>query len=156
MGLNLLILVLITTCAANNRSNEVSEVISLDHAFINVATNMKLNIKPKTEVAIIGFEAPSSAVSNFFSVEFAKHLKNNFIVLERKMNQGVLYSDDDFALAAGHEMGARVVITGMLKQYDNFYYIRLRAIDVHSSKILSIYSARIKHDDTTLTKLMEQ
>lgn len=52
--------------------------------------------------------------------------------------------DDDSAVSIGHLTGAGIVITGSISLYDATRYLRLKALDVETGKILAVTSERFK------------
>ena len=48
---------------------------------------------------------------------------------------------DASAVGIGHYLRAKVVLTGSFSRYAGFSQLRLRAIDVRSSQVLTLYTA---------------
>jgi len=137
-------------------------LISIDAALSAAATDIGSRVTGKTEIAIAGIEAPLSAVSDFLSGELGKRLiaDGKFNVLARGAantgNQSQIAEavNDKSAVSIGQTLGAKIVLIGSFSRYADFNQFRLRAIDVRTSRILTLYTARIRPNDAVLSNLM--
>jgi len=144
-----------------------SGIVGLDEALAGAAADLNSKVQGKTEITIAGIQAleMGSNVSDFIEQELAEHLVNGgkFIMLERGAALDAAASEHEFQMSGlvsddsivgmGHYLGAKVVLTGTFSRFAGFSQIRLRAIDVKSSQILTVYSARVRPDDKVLASV---
>jgi len=146
---------------------ELTGLISFENALDMAVEDISSRVQEMTEVVIARFDSPSDDLSDFISDELASYLikKGKFIVLERgsaleSVNEEHIFQmsglvSDESAVGIGHHLGAKVVFTGIFTQFTGFNQLRLRAIDVRSSQILCLYTARIRSDDLVLTAIID-
>jgi tetratricopeptide (TPR) repeat protein len=163
----ILCILLLTACASSWKPASTSNLVSLDEALAGAAADIGAKVQGKTEITIAGLEAPLSEVSDFITDELSTHLVSSglFTVLPRSSALNVVNTEHEFqmsglvsdasAVGIGHYLGAKVVVTGSLKRIAGFNQLRLRAIDVRTSALLSDYAARIFPNDAILASLMQ-
>ena len=160
------ILTLFSGCATKDKTPTFSNLMGFDEALSGAVANISSYIQNKTEIVIVGIEAPISAASDFIINQLTEHLvsSDKFVVLERSTALEAVENEhqfqttglvsDDSAVGIGHYLGATVVITGVFSGYENFYQLNLRVIDVRSSQLITLYSARIRPDDMIVASFM--
>jgi len=143
-----------------------SGLVSLDDALAMAAEDVGQRVQGKTEIAITGIEAPLKEAADFLTGELTSYLVagGKFIVLERSNAINAVDAEhqfqmsgmvsDDSAVGIGYDLGAKVVLSGTFSRYANFSQLRLRAIDVRSTQLLSLYTVRIRNDDEVLASVM--
>jgi len=158
---------ILSACATGGRSPAVLGLVSLDEALIGATTDISSRLQEKTEIAIAGIETPLSDAAEFLSNELSSHLVANgqFIVLARGADLEALNIEhqfqmsgmvsDESAVGIGHYLGAKIILTGSFSRFDGFNQLRLRAIDVRTSKIITLYTALIRPDDAVLAKVLQ-
>jgi TolB-like protein len=128
-----------------------SALVTLDEALEAAARELGARFAAKTEIAVMGIDAPAGPLSDYITGELnARLLKSNkFTVLERSESAMEAMNDAD-AVDFGHALGAKVVLVGTFNRYETFSQLRLRAVDVLRSQLLAIYTSRIRNDDPAL------
>ncbi|MDR0314229.1 MAG: tetratricopeptide repeat protein [Treponema sp.] len=160
--------ILLATCASSDKAPAIPNMVSLDEALAGAAVDIGLWVQEKTEIAVAGLNAPLNEVSEFITDELLSHLVSGgkFEVVERNVAYlAVLNTEhqfqmsgmvsDDSAVGIGHYLGAKVIITGSFNRFAGFSQLRLRALDVRSAKLLTLYTARIRPDDAVLANVMQ-
>jgi len=140
--------------------------VSMDKAIADAASELGANVSEKTEIAIAAIKAPDSAVEDFLTDELTAQLMRSgkFTVLERgnalkavnaeqQFQMSGLVSDES-AVGIGHYLGAKVIVTGTFDLYNDFNQLRLRAVDVRSSKLLAMPSSRVNPKDRILANVI--
>ncbi|MDR0444667.1 MAG: tetratricopeptide repeat protein [Treponema sp.] len=168
----LMLLVLAGGCASGGKPADISNLVSLEQALAAAAAGVSSQVSgqsggKKAVIAVTGLDAPLSEVSDFITDELLMHFVNGgkFDVVERnktflavlnaehKFQMSGLVSDES-AVGIGHYLGAKVMITGSFTRFAGFSQLRLRALDVETAKILSMYETRIHPNDTVLASVM--
>ena len=166
--LALLAAVSFTGCASTGgeKAPAASGLVSLDEALAMAAEDVGLRVQGKTEIAIASIEAPLKEAADFLSGELTSYLVagGKFIVLERSDALDAVNTehqfqmsglvDDDSAVGMGHSIGVKVVVSGTFSRYADFSQLRLRAIDVRSTQLLTLYTVRIRAGDEVLASVM--
>ena len=149
-------------------SGQVSGLVSLDEALAGAVTEVGSKVQGKTEIVIASLDTSLVGVSEFLSDELASLLvsSGNFIILERgpaldalTAEHGIQMSglvSDESAVGIGHYLGAKVVLTGTFTNFASFNQIRVRAIDVRTSEILTLYTVRILPNDAVLADVLRK
>ena len=144
---------------------KVEGLKTLDNALIDVVMDLGSHVQEKTEIVIAAIDTPLLGVSEFLSDELASVLVSSgrFIILERgpalealTAEHGVQMSglvSDASAVGIGHYLGAKVVLTGTFSRFDGFNQLRVRAIDVRTSQILTLSTLRIIPNDAVLANI---
>jgi hypothetical protein len=159
---SLLLALLLAACATAPAG---PGLVSLDEALAEAAADVGSHVSETTEIVITELDTMASGVSDFLSGELSTYLTRSgkFKVLERDLEavnaehqfQMSGFVDDKSAVGIGHYLGAKVVITGSFKRFAGFSQLRLRAIDVRTSQLLTMYTVRIRPDDTVLASVMQ-
>ena len=167
VSVTILAIILLAGCATGGHRAAIPELVSLDEALAGAVADFASRVQGNTEIAIAKLDSSMSDVSDFISEELAGHLAagGQFILLERGAGLSALsdehmfqmsgFVSDQSAVGLGHYLGARVVITGSFSRFATFSQLRLRAIDVRSAQVLSVYSSRIRPDDAILAAIMQ-
>jgi len=155
-------------CVSSLLSAQGSQkLVSLDAAFTAASTDVSSRVAGKTEVAVVSIESPLSGVSDFLTGELTTYLVRGgkFTVLERGAALKAVNAEQQFqmsgmvsdesAVGIGHYLGAKVVLTGSFSRFESFSQLRLRAIDVRTKQILTLYTARIQPNDLVLAGVMK-
>jgi len=164
----LCVLALFAAGTESPAARAVPGAVSLDKALFGAAADLNSKVQDKTEIAIAGIQAMElgSHVSDFLEHELSAHLVKGgkFTMMERSAALDAVTSEhqfqrsglvsDDSIVSMGHYLGAKVVLTGTFSRFAGFSQIRLRAIDVKSSQVLTVYSARVRPDDKVLASVM--
>jgi tetratricopeptide (TPR) repeat protein len=166
-GINLLgltILIFLTACVSSGKP--VEGLVSLDEAMNGAVAEIGSQVDGKTEIAIAGIDTSLVSVGGFLTDELGTHLASSrqFTLLERGNALGAVDAehqfqmsgmvDDASAVGIGHYLGAKIILTGTFSNFADFSQIRLRAIDVLSGRLLTLYSARIQPNDRVLANVM--
>ena len=153
-------------CASGVKAPAVSGLVSLDDALAGAVTEVSSKVQGKTEIVIAAIDTSLLGVSEFLSDELAGLLVSSgkFVILERgpaldalTAEHGVQMSglvSDESAVGIGHYLGAKVVLTGTFNRFADFSQIRVRALDVRTSEILTLYTVRILPNDRVLQNIM--
>jgi len=164
----LCVLALFAAGTESPAAQAVPGTVSLDKALSEAVADLNSKVQGKTEIAIAGIQALEleNKVSDFLEQELAAYLVKGgkFILLERGAALNAATSEhqfqmsglvsDDSIVSMGHYLGAKVVLTGTFSRFAGFSQIRLRAIDVKNSRVLTVYSARVRPDDTVLANVI--
>ena len=165
-GFIFFLILLATYCTSSGKTPVYDGLVSLDEALAGAATDMGSRVQGKTEIAVAGLDAPLNEVSDFLTDELNTYLVNSgkFTVLERGSALEILNAEhkfqmsglvsDESAVGIGHYLGAKVIITGTLSRFADFSQLRIRAIDVRTAQLLTLYTARIQPDDKVLASVM--
>ncbi|MDR0331403.1 MAG: tetratricopeptide repeat protein [Chitinispirillales bacterium] len=145
----------------------VSNLVSLDEALAGAVAEFGARLGGKNQIVVAGFDTPSSELSDFLADELSAHLAAGgaFTVLERgaaldKVNDEHAFqmegaASDESAVGIGQYLGATAAVVGAFKQYAGFNQLKLRAIDVRSSQLITLYTARIRPDDAVLASILK-
>jgi tetratricopeptide (TPR) repeat protein len=157
---------LITPCVLSAQSNAISGLVGLDEGLQAAARAVELNVAPGTEIAVYKISTKHDEIGDylcdelidFFTrsrrlVPLAREAALRVVDTEQNYQMSGLVSDAS-AVGIGHNLGAKVVITGTFDRYADFSQLRLRAIDVRSSAQVAAYTARIRNSDMVLTNIM--
>jgi len=157
-----LIVVFLVCGSATVFAQGKTTLISMDAALTEAVAELGSHVTGKTEIVIAGIEAPLDTVTNYLSKELGKRLSagGKFTVLARNSAQAagqqtLSLMSDASAVNIGKELGAKVVLFGSFSRYADFSQFRLRAIDVRTAQILTLYSARIQPKDALLADVMK-
>jgi tetratricopeptide (TPR) repeat protein len=143
-------------------SKQADEIISLDQALTSAVAAIEKEVKPGMEIVIAKIDAPLPEISDFLTNKLTDSFKasGKLVILARGKALENVNSEQNFQLSGavsdesavgiGHELGAKAVITGTFDRYDKFSQLRLRAIDVKTSAVITVYSALIKNNDSVL------
>jgi tetratricopeptide (TPR) repeat protein len=147
------------------QSAVVSGLIGLDEALQAAARTVEANLAPRTEIAVYKISAEHEEISNYLCddlndifvrngklLPLAREAALRAVDAEQKYQMSGLVSDASI-VGIGHNLGAKVVITGTFDRYADFSQLRLRAIDVRSSRLVAAYTARIRNKDTVLLNI---
>ncbi|MDR0330631.1 MAG: tetratricopeptide repeat protein, partial [Chitinispirillales bacterium] len=157
---------LLAPCASIGQTSTKAALVSLDEALVNAVEDIGSKVQGKVEIAIVELKAPTDEASDFLIAELSAHMiaSGKFNVLargkmlvpineEHKLQMSGLVNDSS-AVGVGHHLGAKVVTTGTLTCFAGFSQLRVRAIDVKSSQVLAMYTARIKPKDKILAGIL--
>jgi tetratricopeptide (TPR) repeat protein len=151
-------------CAADGKPPKGT--VNLDEALASCAEKLRASVSGKTEIVIAAIKAPDDKTADFLAAELTSHLmeSGSFIVLERGDALKAVNAEHEFQMSGlvsdksvvgiGHHLGAKVVVTGTFEPYADFSQLRLRAIDVKSSRLLAMPSSRINSKDKILANIM--
>jgi len=169
MKLNiLLILTVILYIGCASSSKPMEGLVSLEKALEGAVEDLGLRVHGKTEIVIAAIDTSLAGVSDFISDELAGLLvsSGNFIILERGNALKAINTEHEFqmsglvndesAVGIGHYLGAKVVLTGTFNRFADFNQLRVRAIDVETSQILTLYNIRILPNDRLLANIIRQ
>lgn len=159
-----LVIYLLSGCSSSPKVNVIDsrDLMTLDQTLTGATAEISSKVRGKTEVVIARIDTSIINLADFLTDELSTHLvsSGSFIVLERGNALNAVESEHQFqmsgmvsdasAVGIGHYLGAKVVITGTFSRYSGFNQIRLRAVDVRTSQLLALYSARIKPDDAII------
>jgi len=142
-------------------------LLSLDDALTGAAEHVGSRVQGKKEIAITAIDSSLLGVSEYLSDELAALLisTGTFIVLERgkalealNTEHGIQMSglvSDESAVGIGHYLGAKVVLTGTFNSFTDFSQLRIRALDVETSQILTLYTIKILPNDIVLENIIQ-
>jgi TolB-like protein len=138
--------------------------VTLDKGIKGSMLYLVERLDPDTKVAVLNFSA-DPAVSNYVIEELTANLVNggNFIVvdrselelLQREMNFQLSGEvSDESAQSIGKRLGAQTIISGSLSPLGNRWRMRIKALEVETSKIQGIQVSTIKRD-AVLSSLLQ-
>jgi hypothetical protein len=130
-----------------------------------VASEIEANIKGGSEIAVYQITASRDETGEYL-VDFlnGKLTKRKKLIplarekvleaaaAEHQFQMSGLVSDAS-AVGIGHYLGAKAVINGVFEQYADFSQLRVRAIDVLTSMVLTSYTVRINNNDPVLKNI---
>ncbi|MDR1869489.1 MAG: CsgG/HfaB family protein [Treponema sp.] len=119
-----------------------------------IFADLSKDIPPRSRLAIVGIDSPNPNESAFYVNEMTLQFVNskNFTVVDRSNIDAVLteqnfqmsgYVDDDAFVSIGKFLGATVIITGNISGTGSQKRMVIKAIDVLTSKILSMVSTAL-------------
>jgi tetratricopeptide (TPR) repeat protein len=139
-------------------------LLGLDEAMAGAAGEVEAKVQPGTEIALAKIDAPLDGLSAFLQDELSSRLGSGSLTVlargadlessdeEHRFQMFGLVSDES-AVGIGHYLGAKVTLTGTFDRFANFSQFRLRAVDVLTGRLLTMYSARIRNDDPVLADI---
>lgn len=165
-GLPLIIaaaLMLLLGCVST--SPVIGGLLSLDKALDAIAAEIEANIEAGSEIAVYRIAADRDETGDFLVdllndkfrarrklVPLAREKVLQAAAAEQRFQMSGLVSDES-ALGIGHYLGAKAVIDGAFQQYADFSNLRIRAIDVLTSTVLTSYTVRINNNDPVLVNI---
>ena len=119
-----------------------------------IFTDLSKDIPARLRLAIVGIDSPNPNEAAFYVNELTLQFVNskNFTVVDRSNIDAVLteqnfqmsgYVDDDAFVSIGKFLGATVIVTGNISGTGSQKRIVIKAIDVLTSKILSMVSTAL-------------
>ena len=159
-----LVLVLAGCAGSPKTGPAVSGLLSIDEAIEAAAAEIESKIADGSEILVAKIKAPKNEIGDYlcdeltgsFSkqgklVTLAREEALKFAKEEQEFQESGLVSDAS-ARSMGNFLGAKVVVSGTFDRYEGFSQLRIRAVDVETSKI-NMYSARIRNDDPLLANI---
>ena len=153
--------ILLAACAGNPG---LSDLISLDEAIQAAALEIEAKAPAGSEVAVAKITAAQTEIGDYLADELTARLsgQGKLVTLareaalaaartEQEFQMGGLVSDAS-AVGIGHYLEAKVVVSGTFDRYRDFSQLRLRAVDVETSRV-TVYSARIRNNDRALANI---
>ncbi|MFP3043141.1 tetratricopeptide repeat protein [Treponema primitia] len=143
----------------------VSGLMSLDEAMAGAAAVVEGKVEGGAEIVVSKIDSQLPALSDFLNAELSDRFGVNgkltvlargkaaeSVNVEQNYQMSGLVSDES-AVGIGHDLGAKVVITGTFEFFGNFSQLRIRAIDVLTKKLVATYPARISNNDAVLASI---
>jgi tetratricopeptide (TPR) repeat protein len=146
-------------------SAPVAGLMGLDEAMEAAAVAIEGKVVKGSEIAVYKITASHDAIGDYIAEELNDKisLRGNLIPLARGKALQYVDSEHQFqmsgmvsdasAVGIGHYLGAKVVITGTFDRYADFSQLRLRAVSVETSALLSSYTTRINNGDRILANI---
>jgi hypothetical protein len=157
-------LALFFSCASSG-NQAIGGFLSLDMAMNAVASEIEANIKPGSEIAVYQITASRDETGEYLVdflngklterkklIPLAREKVLEAAAAEHQFQMSGLVSDAS-AVGIGHYLGAKAVINGAFEQYADFSQLRVRAIDVLTSMVLTSYTVRINNNDPVLKNI---
>jgi tetratricopeptide (TPR) repeat protein len=165
-----MILVLVTVLAGCRTSKgkgqaTVPGLLALDEAIEEAVAEIEAKVVAGLEITVAEITAPREEIGNFLVEELIGKFGEREKVVVLARNAGLRFADaeqqfqmsglvlDAAVVGIGHYLGAKVVVSGTFERFDDFSQIRLRAVNVETSAVVALYSARIRNSDPILANL---
>jgi hypothetical protein len=159
----IILICIFTACVSSG--GVVESLVGLDEAIEVAATEIELKTTAGAEIAVAKITAPADSIGDYLAdelsgcfsrrgilVALAREADLRFADAEHQFQMSGLVSDAS-AVGIGHYLGAKVVISGTFDCYANFSQLRLRAVDVETSRLVASPSLRIRNNDVVLTAI---
>jgi hypothetical protein len=142
------------------------ESVSLDRAISESIAYLTERLDPGIRVAVLNFEAPL-AVSNYVIEESIAFLaQDGKLVAVDRSEMELLRSEMDFQLSGevsdasaqsiGRKLGAQTIISGSFVPIGNMWRMRIKALEVETSRIQGISTYTVKNDSLLGSLLPKQ
>lgn len=159
----IILICIFTACVSSG--GVVEGLVGLGEAIEVAATEIELKTTAGAEIAVAKITAPADSIGDYLAdelsgcfsrrgilVALAREADLRFADAEHQFQMSGLVSDAS-AVGIGHYLGAKVVISGTFDCYANFSQLRLRAVDVETSRLVASPSLRIRNNDVVLTAI---
>jgi hypothetical protein len=114
---------------------------TLDMAIAKIASYFSQNLAPKSNIALVNFDAENSMLSDYIFEEFWIHFEDNssLVLVDRQnlemINRELDYQlsgqvSDDSAKSIGHQFGPQTLLYGKLTRMNNEFRLSVYATDV--------------------------
>jgi tetratricopeptide (TPR) repeat protein len=161
-----LVLCIIVFCSAAFAQQAVTGLLGLDEALNSAAKAVEAKLARGTEIAVYKIKAAVDEIGEYLCddlsgiftnsgrlVQLARETALRAVDAEQDYQKSGLVSDET-AVGIGHNISAKVVITGTFDRYADFSQLRIRAVDVRSSALLVSYTGRINNKDAVLANIV--
>ena len=146
------------SCAS---SPKVSGLIGLDEALDAAIAELESKLPSGSTIVISAISAYHEDIGNFIAedlsarfsslVTLAREAALQAVEAEQSFQMSGLVSDESI-VGIGHYLGANTIVSGEIKRYESFTQLRLRAVDVETSRAI-IYSVRTPNNDPILANI---
>jgi len=134
-----------------------AQQLSLDDTIRRTARAVEEILPQGTMVAVLNFDSPSQAFSDFVIEELTGALvtgrrvtivdRRNLELIGQEMNlQMSGYVSDESAQSIGHMLGAQSIVSGVLTSMGTFYRFRVRVVNVQTAAIQTQISLDLRND----------
>jgi tetratricopeptide (TPR) repeat protein len=165
-------LILFESCASQKQQiNTIASTLSsttlmsLEEALDAVVLNIEAKVSTGSEIVVYKIAASHDEIGDYIAEDLNDRfsIRGSLIPLARE--KALQYSDtehqlqmsgiisDESAVGIGHYLGAKVVITGTFNSFADFSRLRIRAIDIKTSALLTSFSAKINNNDTVIVNI---
>jgi len=161
----------LSSCASQKTTPDAAkdtvqdDSLTLDMAIAKIAEYFSTNLTPKSNIALLSFEAENKTLSDYILEEFWIYFEDNssLTLVERKnlelINKEMNYQlsgavSDDSVKSIGHQFGPQTLLYGKLISIGKEYRLSVYATDVEKATS-SMRAANIK-PDKRLTALCEK
>ena len=157
-----IIIIMAVIFAACGTTPAVTGLIGLDDALDNAVQDIESKLPSGTPIVVTVITAPHHEARDYLGDALSSRFKNletlardsalSAVEKEQDFQMSGIVSDES-AVGIGHFIGAQAVISGDMKNYADFTQLRLRIVDVKTSKAF-IYMARINNKDRLLANIL--
>ena len=147
------------SCAS---SPKVSGLVGLDDALDAAVADLESKLPKGSTIVVSAIDAYHEDIGNFIAddlsarfsglVTLAREAALQAVEAEQSFQMTGLVSDESM-VGIGHFLGANSIISGQIRRYDSFTQLRIRTVDVETSRAI-IYSVRIQNNDPILANIM--
>ena len=134
-----------------------AQQLSLDDTIRRTARAVEEILPQGTMVAILNFDSPSEAFSDFVIEELTGALvtgrrvtivdRRNLELIGQEMDLQLSgYVSDESAQSIGHMLGAQSIVSGVLTNLGTFYRFRVRVVNVQTAAIQTQISLDLRND----------
>jgi len=161
--LSLILTTILSSCASQKTTTQDAakdtaqdDSLTLDAAIAKIAEYFSTNLAPKTNIALLSFDAENKTLSDYILEEFWIYFEDNssLTLVERKnlelINKEMNYQmsgavSDDSAKSIGHQFGPQTLLYGKLVSMGKEYRLSVYATDVERATS-SMRAVNIKPD----------
>ena len=134
-----------------------AQQLGLDDVIRRTARTVEETLPQNTMVAVLNFDSPSEAFSDFVIEELTGELvtgrrvtivdRRNLELIGQEMDLQLSgYVSDESAQSIGHMLGAQSIVSGVLTNLGTFYRFRVRVINVQTVAIQTQISLDLRND----------
>ena len=138
-------MVLLASCATAGKSED-DNIVTLDTAIREAATDIENRLMPGTRVALLSFSSPSERFTEYILEELSVCLVNSgkLVVVDRKELDLIRQEErfqlsgevsDESAQAIGKKLGAQYIVTGSLSSLGKSYRFRVKTLTVETATV---------------------
>lgn len=144
--------------------NSFSQVLSFNDAIVRSARSIERALSHRSIVAVINFNSPTEAFSNYVIEELIGELlkgrninlidQRRIVIIMEEMN--FKYSDnvnDESLISIGGTLGVQTVISGQLLDMNTFYRFIINITNIEEAQTKTLISLDIRND-TKIYKLL--